>query len=181
MQIIIAFLLILGSSQVFSKSKNLSYEILTKKTKAFMISPCMDELEKASRDSLEAIKLIKKLAKNSGIKFEQIPVSRKNGEHNYILLFNNKDVTWSIWMVIGKYGLKHMTETWNTKNDSYLQNKLYQSFSELLEAWGNPTSEDEYETWFSWDKREYGCGIMMLTYEYSKKYTLVSRRLEFNK
>ncbi len=181
MQIVIAFLLILGSTQVFPKPNISSYELLTKKTKAFMVSPCMPDLERASRDSIEAIKLIKKIAKDCGLKFEKIKSPNKIGGDNYILLFNNKDVVWSIWISVGKTGIKHITETWNTKNDSFLQKKFYQSFLELFETWGNPTSEDEYETWFTWDKREYGCGIMMITYEYSKKYTLVSRRLEFNK
>lgn len=181
MRIVIAFILILNTYQVFSKSNYPSHELLTKKTKAFMVSPCMIELERASRDSVDAIELIKKLAKECCLDFDKIPSTYKNGERNYILLFKNKDVTWSLWVSIDKGGLKHLTETWNSKNDLYLHKKLYQSFSELLEAWGRPTDEDEYESWFSWDKREYGCGVMMLTYEYSKKYTLVSRRLEFKK
>lgn len=178
MRCIILFLLLLHSVEVFSKPLS-TKETIMRKLQKIMTSPCSIDLEKPARDSIEAIKFINNVSKECNVKFDKVNFSKVNSD--YIIVFKKKEVTWSLWISVGKNGLKHLTETWQTKNDSFLRKKFFESFSETLDSWGDPSEENEDETWFSWDKKEYGCGMMMLTYEYSKKYTLVSRRLEFSK
>lgn len=175
---VILFLLLLQSIEVFSKPIT-AQESIMRKLQKIMTSPCSIDLEKPARDSVEAIKFINNVSKECNIKFDKVNFSKVNSD--YIIVFKKKEVTWSLWISVGKNGLKHLTETWQTKNDSFLRKRFFESFSETLDTWGDPSEENEDETWFSWDKEEYGCGVMMLTYEYSKKYTLVSRRLEFSK
>lgn len=175
---VILFLLLLHSVEVFSKPLS-TKETIMRKIQKFMTSPCIIDLEKPARDSIETIKFINNVSKECNVKFDKVNFSKVNSD--YIIVFKKKEVTWSLWISVGKNGLKHLTETWQTKNDSFLRKRFFESFSETLDSWGDPSEENEDETWFSWDKKEYGCGMMMLTYEYSKKYTLVSRRLEFSK
>jgi len=173
----ILLLLLLSISPMYSKNTEAKYDNLFDIVNTYMTFPCIKDLEYPARDSIQAIKFLRELSKKTGIKLRNI--KRKNNKENeFIITHKDKKFTWSLWVEVGSKGISHITETWQTKNEGLLRKKFFETFSVSFDYWGDPTEENEDDTWFAWDKNEYGCGKLMVTLEYST-YTFVSRRIEF--
>lgn len=172
-------LFLLTFSSLYSKNTSANYNNLVKTVNRYMTSPCIKELENPARDSMQAIKFVRELAKKSGLKLTKIK-TKSLKDKSFLLSYKDKVYDWSLWVSIGSKGISHITEIWQTTNEGPLRKKFFHIFSDTFDSWGNPTEEIEDESFFSWDKHEYGCGKLMVTIEYDK-YTFVSRRLEFNK
>ena len=174
----IILLVVLSLCPMYSKNTKANYDYLFKVVNTYMTSPCIKDLESPARDSIQAIAFLRDLSKKTGVKL--IKVKRKNSkETEFIIYHKYKKYEWSLWIAVGSKGISHITETWQTKNEGLLRTKLFFIFSDSYYSWGDPTEENEDNTWFSWDKHEYGCGKLMVTLEYST-YTFVSRRIEFS-
>lgn len=171
-------LLLLALSPSYSKNTKANYKDLFEIVNTYMTSPCIKELESPARDSMQAIAFLHDLSKKTGVKL--IKVKRnKTKECEFIISHKDKAYGWSLWIAVGNKGISHITETWQTRNEGLLRKKFFFVFSDSYDSWGDPNEENEDNTWFSWDRNEYGCGRLMVTLEYGK-YTFVSRRIEFS-
>jgi hypothetical protein len=145
-----------------------------------MTTPCYTGLESPARDSLNAIKFIKKLSKDTKTTIKRSVGSVKPNTADYFITFNEKDISWNLWISVGKNGIRHITETWQSENTILLKKHLYESLDIILDSWGELSDEDDSETWFKWDRTDFGCGELTLIYVEEKRTKFVSRRLQFN-
>lgn len=174
----IFLLSLLSILQLYSKNTEDKYDNFFDIVNTYMTSPCIKDLEYPARDSIQAIEFLRDLSKKTRIKLRNI--KRKNNKENeFIISHKGKVYAWSLWVAVGSKGISHITETWQTRNEGLLRKKFFEAFSLSFDSWGDPTEENEDDTWFAWDKNEYGCGKLMVTLEYST-YTFVSRRIEFS-
>lgn len=173
----ILLLLLLSIAPTYSKNTEAKYDTLFNVINTYMTSPCIKDLELPARDSIRALDFLHELSKKTGTKLRNI--KRKNNKENeFIITHKSKVYAWSLWIAVGSKGISHITETWETRNEGLLRKKFFETFSVSYDNWGEPSEENEDNSWFSWDKNEYGCGKLMVTIEYNK-YTFTSRRIEF--
>ena len=145
-----------------------------------MTTPCYTGLELPARDSASAIRFIKKLTVSTKGLIKPKVFSIKPNTTDYLITSQNKNEQWSIWVSVGKQGIRHITETWQSPSESILKKHLYESMSSLIDSWGEISDENEDGTWFKWDRTDFGCGVMTLIYVQEKKQSFVSRRLLLN-
>jgi hypothetical protein len=174
----IILLFFLSLFPVYAKDTKSKYDYFFKVVNTYMTSPCIKDLENPARDSIQAIAFLRDLSKKTGVKL--IKVKRNNSkEKEFIIYHKDKAYEWSLWVAVGSKGISHITETWQTKNEELLNQKLFHVLLDSYDSWGYPTEENEDNTWVSWDKNKYGCGKLIVTLEYST-YTFVSRRIDFS-
>jgi hypothetical protein len=145
-----------------------------------MTTPCYTELELPARDSASAIKFIKKLSKSLKGADKPKTFSIKANTIDYLFNSHQKSENWSLWISVGPQGIRHITETWQSPDELVLKKHLYESLSDGLDSWGEISEENEDETWFKWNRTEFGCGVKTLIFVQEKRNKFVSRRIQLN-
>lgn len=179
LKFILAFLLISShlpvySSSFFNDSKSPGYKLDLKLKKIFNES-CLDSIKYSKSNS---INFIKTLEKETGCNFN-ISLSEEDEKTlECVTILKHKDKMWSIWISINDKGLAHITETWETKDLSFLKTKFFFILKDMYKSLGNPTEISDDDLWFLWDRNKKNCGMIMITMVKDKANSFVSRRLD---